>query len=123
MNNPTASTTTQPGYEKHITGPDFTAVEAALGGRFKYYLDRKAQQQIILSALRRGPKTTDQLRALGCFQAPTRVFELRAQGYSIHTAFVTAWAADGRPHPRMALYTLNEPDDNWRKADSTTGGT
>ncbi len=75
---------------------------------FVPYLDRKQQQQIILSALGSGPKTTDQLRALGCFQAPTRVFELRAQGHQIETELVTAWAADGRPHPRMALYTLTK---------------
>lgn len=111
MNNPTESTTTQPGYEGNITGLDFTAVEAALGTPFRFHLDRKAQHQIILKALRTGAKTTDQLRALGCFQAPTRIFELREQGYSIDTDLVTAWAADGRPHPRMALYTLNEPED------------
>lgn len=106
-----ASSTTQSGFDGNTTAANFTAVNAALGGRFKSHLDRKAQQQIILTALRRGPKTTDQLRALGCFQAPTRVFELREQGYSIDTNLITAWAADGRPHPRMALYTLNEPED------------
>lgn len=110
MNNPTASTTTQPGYGDQNTTPDFTAINAALGERFKFHLDRKAQHHIILRALRTGPKTTDQLRALGCFQAPTRVFELRAQGYSIDTVLITAWAADGLPHPRMALYTLHEPE-------------
>lgn len=110
MINPTASTTTQPGYEGTNTSPDFTAIDSVLGQPFKLHLDRKAQHQIILKALRTGPKTTDQLRALGCFQAPTRVFELREQGFSIDTDLVTAWAADGLPHPRMALYTLNEPE-------------
>lgn len=109
MKSATAYSTTRPRSKAHNTEADFTAVNAALKGSFKYYLDRKAQQQIILAALRNGPKTTDQLRALGCFQAPTRVHELRAQGFSIDTALVTAWAADSRPHPRMALYSLNEP--------------
>jgi hypothetical protein len=77
-------------------------------GSFVPFLDRNAQREIIMAALRAGPKTTDQLRALGCFQAPTRIFELRGQGHLIETELVTAWAADGRPHPRMALYTLTE---------------
>ena len=87
---------------------DFTATPDKAAHR---HLTRKEQHKVILSALRHSPRTTDWLRSLGCFQAPTRIHELRAQGYSIDTAMVNAWGADGRVH-RTALYTLNEPTDD-----------
>ena len=65
-----------------------------------------AQERRIVAALRRGPKTTDDLRALGCYQTSARVFSLRAKGYIIVTELFDGYAADGYAHRRMARYTL-----------------
>ncbi|WP_296727770.1 helix-turn-helix domain-containing protein [Variovorax sp.] len=90
--------------------PDFTAANVnhniCLSSRAT---DTKAQFLRILAALRLGPKTTDDLRALGIYQVSARIFELRALGYSIRTSFLTAHSREGYRHQRMALYTLNEP--------------
>ena len=71
-----------------------------------------AQQKRIVEALRTGPKSTDQLRALGCYQVSARIHGLRHRhGYEIETALFDGYAADGYSHARMALYTLAcEPD-------------
>ena len=71
-----------------------------------------AQRLRILVALRSGPKTSYDLRRLGCYQAPARVKELRDRfGYSIRTDRVTLYDRDGFAHPWAALYTLvSEPD-------------
>ena len=69
-----------------------------------------AQEQRILEALRAGPKTTDNLRALGCYQTSARIFGLRARGFVIETALYDGWAADGYSHRRLARYELvSEP--------------
>ena len=107
-NTPALSTATGVSKDQNSTS-DFTALPDKAAQR---HLTRKEQHRVILSALRHSPKTTDLLRSLGCFQAPTRIHELRALGYSIYTDLVNAWGADGRTH-RMALYTLNEPTDDW----------
>lgn len=70
-----------------------------------------AQRRRILLALRAGPKTTEDLRQLGCYQAPTRVYELREQGYEIETSRVSLWDRDGFQHRGVALYSLEaEPN-------------
>ncbi|QNK74192.1 hypothetical protein H7F36_02790 [Variovorax sp. PAMC28562] len=109
MKEPMALSRATMGFQNQTSSFDFTA---NVGVAARRYLTRKEQHKVILSALRHSPKTTDFLRSVGCFQAPTRIHELRAQGYSIDTAMVNAWGADGRTH-RMALYTLNEPTDDW----------
>jgi hypothetical protein len=71
----------------------------------------EAQRHRIIAALRRGPKTSYDLRCLGCYQAPARVKELRDRfGFNISTERVTLCDHDGYTHPRAALYTLiSEP--------------
>lgn len=66
----------------------------------------EAQRERILSALAHGPKTSYDLRRLGCYQCPTRVLELRRQGYDIRTDLVTIWDQEGYRHHRVALYVL-----------------
>lgn len=72
----------------------------------------EAQRQRILEALRAGPKTSYDLRRLGCYQAPARVKELRDRfGYVIETQRVTLIDRDGYLHPRAARYNLiSEPE-------------
>jgi len=60
----------------------------------------------ILQALLSGPKTTDQIRALGVYQSSARIHGLRAMGHSIKTELFDGYAADGYSHARMARYTL-----------------
>lgn len=67
----------------------------------------KAQRDRILAALRSGPKTSYDLRKLGCYQAPARVKELRdSLGYEIETQRVTLTDGYGYTHANAALYTL-----------------
>jgi hypothetical protein len=65
-----------------------------------------AQEQRIVEALRSGPKSTDELRRLGCYQTSARIWGLRARGYEIDTELFNGYAADGYSHARMARYTL-----------------
>ena len=65
-----------------------------------------AQLARIIEALRAGPKTTDDLRALGCYQAAARIWYLRARGFDITTELFDGYAADGYSHRRMARYRL-----------------
>lgn len=65
-----------------------------------------AQERRIIAALRTGPQTTDDLRALGVYQPNARIFYLRAKGYTIVTALFDGMAADGFSHHRMARYAL-----------------
>lgn len=68
------------------------------------------QRARALEALRSGPKTSNDLRRVGLYQAPTRIFELRERGYEITSDPVTVIDADGFPHSGVALYTLiSEP--------------
>ena len=70
-----------------------------------------AQAQAGVEALRAGPKTTDDLRALGCYQVSARVFGLRRKGCDIETTLYDAYAVDGYHHQRMARYELlSEPE-------------
>lgn len=66
----------------------------------------EAQRQRILEALRVGPKTSYDLRRLGCYQAPARIIELRRAGYDIETELVSLYCRDGYLHPRCARYHL-----------------
>ena len=65
-----------------------------------------AQRERILEALTVGPKTSYDLRRIGCYQCPTRVLELRRMGYDIRTERVSIWDEDGYRHLGIALYTL-----------------
>lgn len=65
-----------------------------------------AQRQRILQALRRGPKTSFELRRLGIYQHSVRIFELREAGYQIETARVSITDHDGYEHRGCALYSL-----------------
>lgn len=66
----------------------------------------EAQRQRILEALRTGPKTSYELRRIGCYQAPARIIELRRMGYDIRTELVDLYDRDGYLHPRCARYHL-----------------
>lgn len=68
--------------------------------------DGEAQRQRIVEALRRRPQTSYDLRRAGCYQCPTRVFELRQRGYDIATSRVVVIDADGFEHRQIALYEL-----------------
>lgn len=70
----------------------------------------EAQRARILDALRSGPKTSYDLRRLGCYQAPARIIELRRMGYEIETEPVDLYDRDGFLHRRCARYRLvSEP--------------
>jgi hypothetical protein len=64
------------------------------------------QRARIMQALTTGPKTSYDLRRIGCYQCPTRVLELRRMGYYIRTQRVNIWDADGYRHCGVALYSL-----------------
>lgn len=66
----------------------------------------EAQRQRIIDALRTGPKTSYELRRIGCYQAPARIIELRRMGYDIRTELVDLYDRDGYLHPRCARYHL-----------------
>lgn len=68
----------------------------------------EAQRQRTLEELRIAPRTSYDLRRLGCYQAPARVLELRRMGYDIRTERVTIWDRDGYRHCGVALYHLHE---------------
>lgn len=71
----------------------------------------EAQRQRILEELRNGPKTSYQLRRLGCYQSAARIIELRRRGFNIETERVTLYDRDGYLHPRCARYHLiDEPE-------------
>lgn len=83
----------------------------------------KDQRARILKALSRGPKTTDELRAIGIYQTSARIFELRRDGNQIATELFNGYAADGYSHSRMARYTLIGFKSPARSRDGTTGRT
>lgn len=64
-------------------------------------------RQIILRALRMGPKTTIQLREQHGIMSPApRVLELRERGYAIDTVRVLDATVDGIRHIAVAKYVL-----------------
>ena len=68
----------------------------------------EAQRQRILNSLRAGPKTSYDLRRMGCYQAPARIIELRRMGHDIETELVSLYDRDGFLHPRCARYHLTK---------------
>lgn len=64
----------------------------------------KPQCVEVLSALRRRPLTTNEIRALGIGVPQTRIFELREAGYPIRTDLVQVRTRRGTS--RVARYTL-----------------
>jgi hypothetical protein len=83
---------------------DFTT--AAIPQATDRSTETAAQLERALQALRVGPKTTDELRALGIYQVSARIFGLRALGHSIKTDLFDGYAADGLKHARLGRYTL-----------------
>lgn len=71
------------------------------------------QRARILAALRSGPRTSYELRRhpVGSYQAPARIFELRAMGYDIVTHRTVVVDQDGYRHPQAARYELIEVAD------------
>lgn len=69
----------------------------------------------IARELRISPKTTYELRRIGCFQVAARVKELRDRhGYSIRTERVTIYDQDGYLHINAARYHLvSEPEPDF----------
>ncbi|WP_167731872.1 helix-turn-helix domain-containing protein [Kerstersia gyiorum] len=65
-----------------------------------------SQRERILTALQRRPHTSYELRKMGCYQANTRILELRRQGYNIATERVSIWDDEGYCHSGVARYTL-----------------
>ncbi|MBB4226016.1 helix-turn-helix domain-containing protein [Variovorax guangxiensis] len=95
--------------------PDFTAPSARRVNSLKLQPAKVlSQMDRVLAALRRGPKTSDELRSLGIYMPSTRIFYLREQGYAIRTDLVAAFTNDGYSHNRLARYTLAEPASDWR---------
>jgi hypothetical protein len=67
----------------------------------------EAQRARIIAALRAGPKTSYDLRRIGCYQAPARIKELRDRfGFDIRTERVTLYDRDGYMHRGAARYHL-----------------
>ncbi|RYH51398.1 MAG: hypothetical protein EON54_15080 [Alcaligenaceae bacterium] len=96
-----APTKTQGALKKAQTVADLSA----------HFLTRRAQHAKIMALLRLRPHTSYELRRAGCYQCPTRIYELRSAGHSIATTRVTVVDQDGFAHPRVALYSLSgEPE-------------
>lgn len=89
--------------------------ESAASARTQQAIEKStataAQELRIVKALKSGPKTTDDLRAAGCYQVSARIWGLRSRGYNIVTDLFNGYAADGYSHARMARYTLVEEPD------------
>lgn len=67
----------------------------------------EAQRYRIIKALEAGPKTSYDLRRIGCYQSAARIKELRDRfGYRIKTERVTLYDRDGYMHPNAARYIL-----------------
>lgn len=95
-----------------MSAPD-VGKPATSATRKRKYCDKStatvAQRHRIIEALRAGPKTSYDLRRIGCYQAPARIKELRDRyGYSITTELVTMYDHDGYLHRRVARYHLHE---------------
>lgn len=98
-----------------------THAEALQPGQSTKSTATEAQRQRILVALSAGPKTSYDLRRMGCYQAPARIFELRNRGYSIRMERVTLYDRDGFAHKGAARYHLEsepqQPNVNQDTAD------
>lgn len=65
-----------------------------------------AQFARLVALLRTGPQTTYSLRKHGIAQTSSRIFDLRARGYVIHTELIDAYDSDGYLHTKVARYSL-----------------
>ena len=63
------------------------------------------QQKAVLSELRKGPRTTMELRGLNILSPAPRILELRAMGFEIDTEWAYYDDPDGVEH-RVAEYHL-----------------
>lgn len=90
--------------------PDYQSNESAQeqGDYNSRSTSSETQHQRILETLRISPKTSYDLRRMGCYQAPARIFELRKQGHNIKTELVDLYDRDGYLHAGAALYHLIE---------------
>jgi hypothetical protein len=68
--------------------------------------DAEMQRTKVLVLLRRGAKTTIDLRIHGIMMPATRVFELKRAGYGIQTERVSLFDAYGFKHQKCARYCL-----------------
>ncbi|KVZ56563.1 hypothetical protein WL21_06575 [Burkholderia ubonensis] len=69
-----------------------------------------AQRRITLALLKRGPRSTYELRRHGISHPAARVGELIADGHNITSARITGVDSDGFLHRNIALYELlSEP--------------
>lgn len=72
----------------------------------------EAQRDRILNALKQRPHTSYDLRLIGCYQAPTRIKELRDNlGHCIETTRVVVVDNEGYTHRGVALYSLKAAAD------------
>lgn len=72
----------------------------------------KNQQEVVLSALREGARTTIELRHnFGVMHPAARVQELREMGYRIDVVRVACATPDGARHKAVARYVLAPCDD------------
>ena len=72
----------------------------------------EAQRDRILNALKQRPHTSYDLRLIGCYQAPTRIKELRDNlGHCIETTRVVGVDNEGYTHRGVALYSLKAAAD------------
>ena len=70
-----------------------------------------AQRDKVLALLRRGPKTTLDLRQHGILSPAARVWELRHDhGHTIACDLVTLYDDEGYRHSKCASYHLAEPN-------------
>lgn len=81
----------------------------------------EAQRQRILEALRISPKTSYDLRRMGCYQCPARIFELRGMGYVIRMERVTLYDRDGFAHKGAARYHLESEPQPDQENDRVAG--
>lgn len=67
--------------------------------------DTTSQEKAILEALKKGEKLTplEMLKRWGCLWASGRIYDLRNQGYDIHTEIVKT-----RSGKRVAEYSLKK---------------
>lgn len=66
----------------------------------------RAQRHITLALLRRGPRSTYELRRHGISHPAARIGELIAGGHNIVSARITGVDSDGFLHRNIALYEL-----------------
>ncbi|MHA3903064.1 helix-turn-helix domain-containing protein [Castellaniella sp. WN] len=97
------------GCSLNSTDQDRFAQREAIGGNPRFSpmsTAAEAQRYRLIEALRTGPKNSYELRRLGIYQVPARVFELRRLGHDITTERISITDEDGYLHPQCARYHL-----------------